>query len=84
MGVALRRPAAASPAIRPTRRIELLPYVAGASTVNANRDPRNPFDDGRNLASRVGADVKMGLGPNLTLDATSTPTSARSKPIPRK
>ena len=60
-------------ALRPTRRLELLPYVASASTVRANRDPRNPFDDGRNLSSRVGADVKMGIGTNLTLDATVNP-----------
>jgi hypothetical protein len=58
--------------IRTTRRVELLPYVAGGSTVRANRDPRNPFDDGRNLASRVGADL-MGIGTNLTLDATVNP-----------
>ncbi len=57
--------------IRPTRRIELLPYVAGASTVDGTRDPGNPFDDG--LARRVGADLKMGLGPNLTLEATVNP-----------
>jgi uncharacterized protein DUF5916 len=59
--------------IPPTRRVELLPYVAGASTVHSNRDFRNPFDDGRNLASRVGADMKMGLGSNLTLDASVNP-----------
>ncbi len=33
----------------------------------------NPFDDGRNLTGRVGADLKVGLGPNLTLDATINP-----------
>jgi hypothetical protein len=59
--------------IGPSRRIELLPVVVGSSTLNANRDPRNPFDDGRNLLGRVGADFKMGLGPNLTLDATFNP-----------
>lgn len=57
----------------PTRRVELLPYLAGSSRVDGNRDPRNPFDRGGNLASRVGADVKMGLGPNLTLEATFNP-----------
>jgi hypothetical protein len=56
-----------------TRRIELLPYVAGASTLNGTRDLLNPFDDGRNLAGRVGGDLKMGLGPNLTLEATINP-----------
>jgi hypothetical protein len=59
--------------VRPSRRIELLPVVVGSSTLNANRDPKNPFDDGRNLLGRVGADFKMGLGPNLTLDATFNP-----------
>jgi hypothetical protein len=60
-------------AVRPTKRIELLPVVVGYSTLTGNRDPNNPFDDGRNLAGRVGADLKMGLGPNLTLDATINP-----------
>lgn len=59
--------------VQPTRRIEILPYVAGASTVNGDRDPADPFDDGRNLTGRVGADMKMGLGPNLTLEATINP-----------
>jgi hypothetical protein len=59
--------------IRPGRRLELLPYVAGSSIVNGDRNLANPFDDGRNLASRVGGDVKMGLGPNLTLEATFNP-----------
>lgn len=59
--------------VRPTRRIELMPYVAGASTMNANRDLRNPFDDGKNLNGRAGLDVKMGIGPNLTLNATVNP-----------
>jgi hypothetical protein len=59
--------------IRPTRRVEVMPYVASNSTMNDNRDPRNPFDDGRNVVGRVGADLKMGVGPNLTLEATVNP-----------
>lgn len=59
--------------LRPSKRIEVLPYVGGASTVNGNRDSRNPFDDGRNLTRRTGVDLKMGIGPNLTLDATFNP-----------
>ena len=55
------------------RRLELLPYVAGASTISANANPDNPFDRGGNLASRAGADIKIGVGPNLTLDATINP-----------
>ena len=59
--------------LRPPRRVEVLPYVGGASTVNDDRDARNPFDDGRNLTSRAGLDLKIGIGPNLTLDATFNP-----------
>jgi hypothetical protein len=57
----------------PPRRIEASPYVAGGSTINGDRDRNNPFDDGRNLGGRVGADVKMGLGPNLTLETAINP-----------
>ena len=59
--------------LEPPRRIELLPYVAAGSTVTGYRDPSNPFDDGSNLEGRVGGDLKMGLGPNLTLEATVNP-----------
>ncbi len=57
----------------PPRRIEALPYIAGGSTLNADRDRANPFDDGKNLHGRVGADVKMGLGSNLTLETAINP-----------
>ena len=57
----------------PPRRIEALPYIAGGSAINGNRDLGNPFDDGKNLKGRVGADVKMGLGPNLTLETAINP-----------
>ncbi len=59
--------------VPPRRRIELLPYVAGASTVHAAAERVNPFNRGSNVNGRVGADLKIGLGPNLTLDATFNP-----------
>lgn len=59
--------------IRPTRRVEIMPYFASNSTVNDNRDRANPFDDGRNMKARFGGDLKMGVGPNLTLEATVNP-----------
>jgi hypothetical protein len=59
--------------IKPTRRLELLPYVASDATVTGNRDRRDPFDNGSNLGARVGGDLKMGLGPSLTLAATINP-----------
>ena len=57
--------------IPPSRRLELLPYTAGSLTYRANVDPRNPFE--HKSSSRFGGDLKMGLGPNLTLDATVHP-----------
>src|SRR5688572_2324135 len=59
--------------IKPSRRIELMPYVASDATMNGDRDRNDPFDDGRNVAGRIGGDVKMGLGPSLTLQATVNP-----------
>lgn len=59
--------------VHPTRRLEILPYVATEAELNADRHPRDPFDNGVNLTPRVGADIKMGVGPNLTLQATVNP-----------
>ena len=57
--------------IPPARRLELLPYVAADLTYRSNVHRLNPFDD--KIHGRAGGDVKMGLGPNLTLDATFNP-----------
>ncbi len=57
--------------IPPSRRIELLPYVASEFTNRSNVDARNPFND--RFGTRAGADLKVGLGPNLSLDATINP-----------
>jgi hypothetical protein len=59
--------------VKPTRRLELVPYTAANSTVRGNRDPGNPFEDHYNLTARAGGDIKMGLGTSLTLDATINP-----------
>ena len=59
--------------VEPSRRLEIAPYVAGSSRVTGDRDPDDPFDDGKNLAGRVGADIKYGLGSNLTLDVAVNP-----------
>jgi len=53
------------------RRLELMPYVAGDVRYRANVDPKDPFDD--RVGGRAGGDLKYGLGPNLTLDATINP-----------
>ncbi len=61
--------------VRPSRRLEVLPYVAGDWRVDSGSNPRagTPFDSRRDWAGRVGGDAKLGLGPNLTLDATVNP-----------
>ena len=59
--------------IRPSRRLELVPYVASDATLKPVDDPRDPFSANRTAAVRAGGDVKMGLGPGLTLDATINP-----------
>ena len=59
--------------VPPTRRVELLPYAGSSSRVSGDSSPSNPFDTAANLSGRAGADLKMGLGPNLTLEATVNP-----------
>jgi len=59
--------------IKPSRRLEVLPYVAGNGRFEDEPVKGNPFNNGHELTSRVGGDLKLGLGPNLTLDATVDP-----------
>jgi hypothetical protein len=59
--------------IKPARRLEVMPYIASDATLTGERDRANPFDDGTNIGTRIGGDIKMGLGPSLTLQATVNP-----------
>jgi hypothetical protein len=59
--------------IRPSRRIELLPYVASGSHVFGDPTPGNPFTDSPDIDGRLGLDAKVGIGSNLTLEATVNP-----------
>lgn len=61
--------------IEPKRRLEISPYVAGDVQVTSNSlvDPTDPFSSTSEFTGRFGADLKYGLGPNLTLDATVNP-----------
>jgi hypothetical protein len=59
--------------IRPGRRLELLPYVAADSRFIRVTDPDDPFSKDYASGFRAGGDLKMGVGPNLTLDVTINP-----------
>jgi hypothetical protein len=58
-----------------SKRIEVTPYVASSATFTSEAlfDQDDPFRDGKDMDARVGVDFKMGLGPNLTLDAAVNP-----------
>lgn len=58
--------------IKSPQKIEILPYLttrAEYTTPNSN----NPFNDGSRYSSDLGADLKMGIGPNLNLNLTVNP-----------
>lgn len=59
--------------VRPARRIELRPYVAADATLDGREAPGDPFYRAQEGAVRVGGDLKVGVGPSLTLDATINP-----------
>ncbi|HVP35867.1 MAG TPA: DUF5916 domain-containing protein [Terriglobales bacterium] len=56
--------------IDPPMHLEVLPYVVSTEKTEPER-LGNP--DGRELFGNVGVDIKYGLTPNLTLDATVNP-----------
>ena len=55
--------------------MELSPYVASDLQVTSSElvNGANPFASTSDFNGRFGADLKLGLGPNLTLDATVNP-----------
>jgi hypothetical protein len=58
--------------ISPPRRIEVLPYLTTKAEYTQQL-PGNPFNDGSKYLPGTGADFKVGIGSNLTLDATVNP-----------
>jgi hypothetical protein len=58
--------------IRPPRRLEVLPYTVSRMT-HGPAAAGNPFRSPTELGGSLGADVKYGLTPSLTLDATVNP-----------
>ncbi len=56
----------------PPRDIELLPYVTSRAEFTQHA-PDDPFNSGSRYLPGTGADFKIGLGSNLTLNATVNP-----------
>jgi hypothetical protein len=58
--------------IHPPARLEVLLYVAGSSEALVDK-PGNPFRSSVDFFGNAGADIKFGLGSNLTVNATINP-----------
>ncbi len=57
---------------RPSRRLEMLPYVV-QNYHNGPSTEGDPFFDGSSMNGRFGLDMSYGLGASFTLDATINP-----------
>ncbi|MEW5843848.1 MAG: DUF5916 domain-containing protein [Bacteroidota bacterium] len=58
--------------IQPKQRLEVLPYIVQKAQYLVH-DANDPFYKSNQYKTTIGADVKIGLGSNLTLDATFNP-----------
>lgn len=58
--------------LHPPRHLEVMPYVTSRTELR-DHAPGNPFNDGSRFDGGIGADLRVGLGSNLTLDGTINP-----------
>lgn len=58
--------------IDPPQTLEIVPYVAGSLNLE-EATPGDPFHDGTETDANLGADLRLGLGTNMTLNATVNP-----------
>ncbi len=58
--------------IHPPRRLEILPYTATTGKF-LRHDAGDPFNNGHMVDQSFGTDMKVGIGSNLTLNATINP-----------
>jgi hypothetical protein len=58
--------------IEPKQRFEVLPYLVQKAQYLIH-DSKDPFYKSRQYRTTLGADIKIGLGSNLTVDATINP-----------
>jgi hypothetical protein len=58
--------------VKPKQRFEIIPYVVQKSQFLVH-DSQDPFYKSNQYKTTLGADVKLGIGSNLNLDATINP-----------
>ena len=58
--------------IQPPKRLEMTPYITGNYGILKTEDD-NPFYNGKDSDINIGTDLKVGIGNNLTIDATINP-----------
>ncbi len=58
--------------VTPPPRLEVLPYTRARAEF-ASHTPGDPFNDGSSMSPDAGVDAKIGIGSNLTLNATVNP-----------
>ena len=58
--------------IQPSKRLEMTPYITGNYGILKTED-ENPFYNGKDFDINIGTDLKVGIGNNLTIDATINP-----------
>jgi len=58
--------------IKPSGQLEILPYIITKAEYISTEEG-NPFNDGSKYSPGIGADLKYGIGSNLTLNATINP-----------
>lgn len=58
--------------INPPKRLEMTPYFTGNYGILKTED-ENPFYNGKDSKVNIGTDLKVGIGNNLTIDATINP-----------
>jgi uncharacterized protein DUF5916/cellulose/xylan binding protein with CBM9 domain len=58
--------------VSPPRRVEVLPYATTRAEY-LSHEAADPFNDGSSFGADIGGDLKLGIGSNLTLDATVNP-----------
>jgi hypothetical protein len=58
--------------VSPPPRLEVLPYLTTRAEY-LSHESADPFNDGSRLGAGAGGDIKLGIGSNLTLDATVNP-----------